>query len=318
MNHPQFSIIIPTFQRIGLLQECLLAIRAQDFEDFEVIVVDDDADPLVAEMIRENFPQVRYYKQKRLGPGAARNLGASHALGVYLTFVDDDDLLDHRYLSTINQLLDTDPSVEMIFVQQREFSCSAEWRDFANHQEDSLRITRFENVMEYMLTEGAFSGTAVWAALKKSHFLSTDGFVIGKINMEDVDWLLRSSNLGCAVRIDSPILLGYRLHQHQVSSSVVKSHRGLVNIFRSEIADRCPAVHRDLRIKRVNRSLQYWLTRYTPGMIVYFLQILYLGFRAFGFGFFHLLPSCIYCYIKGCYRFFKSYLCKLLRFPLRA
>lgn len=294
------------------------SIYAQDFKDFEIIVVDDDADPLVAEMIRENFPQVRYYEQKRQGPGAARNLGASYALGVYLTFADDDDLLDHRYLSTITQLLDQDPSVEMIFVQHRDFSCPNLWYDFASSQSESLAYTRFENVMDYMLADSAFSGTAVWAALKKSHFLSTDGFVVGKINMEDVEWLLRSSNLGCAARIDSPILLGYRLHQHQVSTSVLKSHGGLVNIFRAEIANRFPAVHLDLRIKRLNRSLQYWLIRYTPGMIVYFLQIIYLGFRAFGFRFLHLLPICIYCYIKGCYRFFKSRLCECLRFPVRA
>jgi glycosyltransferase involved in cell wall biosynthesis len=313
MNHPQFSIIIPTFQRINLLKECLLSIYAQDFKDFEVIVVDDASDSLVCEMTRKEFPQVSYYSQKGKGPGAARNLGASHARGVYLTFVDDDDLLHKTYLSTISQILQRDESVEMIFVQHRDFSCPIAWQEFATKQSQVINYTRYENIMDYMLADGTFVGAAVWAALKKSYFLSTDGFVVGKINMEDVEWLLRSSNMGSVVRIDTPILLGYRLHKNQVTTSVIKSHKGLVNILKSEIADRFPVVHSEQRIKRLNQSLQYWLLKYTPNMIPHFLQISYLGFRAFGLRFFYLLPNCTNCFIKGSYRYFKSYFRGLLR-----
>jgi glycosyltransferase involved in cell wall biosynthesis len=307
MNHPQFSIIIPTFRRIDLLKECLLSIYAQDFKDFEIIVVDDDSDSLVYEMTRKEFPEVHYYSQKGKGPGAARNLGASHAKGLYLTFVDDDDLLHKTYLSAVSQILQSDASTEMIFVQHRDFSCPIAWQEFADKQRQDLSYTRYENIMDYMLADDAFCGTAVWAALKKCYFSSTDGFVTGKVNMEDVEWLLRSSNIGNVVKINEPVLLGYRLHKNQVTTSVMKSHKGLMNILRSEISNRYPAIHYQQRMRRVNQSLQCWLSKYTPSMFMHFLYILHLGFRAFGLRFLYLLPSCIYSYIKGCFRYFQSF-----------
>lgn len=85
------SIIIPTFNGWSRsLKDCLQALIGQiTRKAFEIIVVDDDSADSTAAMVKA-YAGVRYLHQKRLGPAAARNLGARAARGEILLFTDDD------------------------------------------------------------------------------------------------------------------------------------------------------------------------------------------------------------------------------------
>jgi glycosyltransferase involved in cell wall biosynthesis len=87
-----FSVIIPTYNRAALLCTALDSVFAQTFTDYEVIVVDDGSTDGTAAMVASYGGRVRYFQQQNKGPGAARNLGAQHATGEYLAFLDSDDL----------------------------------------------------------------------------------------------------------------------------------------------------------------------------------------------------------------------------------
>ncbi|MBV9172847.1 MAG: glycosyltransferase family 2 protein [Chloroflexi bacterium] len=86
------SAIIPTHNRARLVVEAIRGALAQRLPggDVEVIVVDDESTDNTPEVVR-TFPSVRYLRQPNRREAAARNLGARHANGVYLAFVDDDD-----------------------------------------------------------------------------------------------------------------------------------------------------------------------------------------------------------------------------------
>jgi glycosyltransferase involved in cell wall biosynthesis len=91
---PEFSIVIPTFNRQARLNQCLTAIAALEYprDRFEVIVVDDGS-PQPAEEIVGRFRDhldIRYLRRPHEGPAAARNAGARIARGDYLAFTDDD------------------------------------------------------------------------------------------------------------------------------------------------------------------------------------------------------------------------------------
>ncbi|HWC58680.1 MAG TPA: glycosyltransferase family A protein, partial [Verrucomicrobiae bacterium] len=86
-----FSVVIPTFNRATLLHEALDSIFAQTFTDYEVIVVDDGSSDETLQMLANYGNRIRVFQQKNQGPGAARNLGAQHATGEYLAFLDSDD-----------------------------------------------------------------------------------------------------------------------------------------------------------------------------------------------------------------------------------
>ena len=93
MSAPLVSAVVPTYNRADLVGDAIRGALAQQLPDgsqVEVIVVDDDSTDSTADVVR-TFPTVRYLRQPNRKEGAARNLGARHAQGRYLAFVDSDD-----------------------------------------------------------------------------------------------------------------------------------------------------------------------------------------------------------------------------------
>ena len=87
-----FSVIIPTYNRAPLLRQALDSVLAQEFTDFELIVVDDGSTDETLTVARSYGDQVRLVPQEHRGPGVARNRGAEHASGEYVAFLDSDDV----------------------------------------------------------------------------------------------------------------------------------------------------------------------------------------------------------------------------------
>lgn len=87
------SAIIPTHNRAELVGHAIRGALNQQLPDgrtVEVIVVDDESTDNTPEVVR-SFDGVHYLRQPNRREAAARNLGAQHATGTYLAFVDDDD-----------------------------------------------------------------------------------------------------------------------------------------------------------------------------------------------------------------------------------
>lgn len=93
------SVVLPTFRRPQLLERALRAVFDQTYDDWEIIVVDDngagsEAQILTAEAVRTHSddPRLRYIVHEvNRGGGAARNTAIELARGTYLAFLDDDD-----------------------------------------------------------------------------------------------------------------------------------------------------------------------------------------------------------------------------------
>lgn len=104
----EFSVIIPTYNRSLILLRTLsaLAVSLKNFtRECEVIVVDDGSMDETREVVQRrssDYPaRLRYFGQLNRKQGAARNLGARHAVGDYLMFLGDDtvpvaDFLDRH------------------------------------------------------------------------------------------------------------------------------------------------------------------------------------------------------------------------------
>ncbi|HEY65973.1 MAG TPA: glycosyltransferase [Caldilineae bacterium] len=107
----RISVIIPTYNRKDLLRRCLAAATSQDYPNYEVIVVDDGSTDGTEEMVRREFPQVRYLRQEtNRGPAAARNRGIREATGEIIAFTDDDCVPPPNWLSRHLQHY-TDPDI---------------------------------------------------------------------------------------------------------------------------------------------------------------------------------------------------------------
>jgi GT2 family glycosyltransferase len=92
---PTFSVVVPTFNRAGLLQKVLEALRRQVPDDlsFELVVVDDGSSDGTSEVI-DAFETTRFtlvaLRQENAGPAMARNHGLAAAIGRYVLFTGDD------------------------------------------------------------------------------------------------------------------------------------------------------------------------------------------------------------------------------------
>ncbi len=106
-----FSIVIPTYNRRAILEQCLRALAQQDFPStrFEVIVVDDgsvDETRVYCEQIQTPY-ELRYFHEENAGAGAARRRGVSSATGNLLLLINDDtiafpDLLNRHHVAHQN------------------------------------------------------------------------------------------------------------------------------------------------------------------------------------------------------------------------
>ena len=92
------SVIIPSFDRAGLLVDALDSAAAQGIDDLELVIIDDGSTDRTAEVVsgwKRDHPQVRviYVHKPNGGAASARNLGLQQATGEFISFLDSDDLL---------------------------------------------------------------------------------------------------------------------------------------------------------------------------------------------------------------------------------
>lgn len=108
-----FSVVIPTYNRLPILQKCLRALEKQQLSDpyiegYEVVVVDDGSTDgtlawLAAE--RAQLPHVHWFEQEHQELAAARNLGVKEAQGDTIIFIDSDLVVTETFLSCHAQAL---------------------------------------------------------------------------------------------------------------------------------------------------------------------------------------------------------------------
>jgi glycosyltransferase involved in cell wall biosynthesis len=103
---PFFSVIIPAYNRAHCLPAAIDSVIQQKFNDFELIIVDDGSADDTAEMCKQYGSSIIFLKQENKGVCAARNLGALHASGEFLIFLDSDDTVTENWLSDFYRLLE--------------------------------------------------------------------------------------------------------------------------------------------------------------------------------------------------------------------
>lgn len=95
MKRPIVSIIVPTFNRAGMIHRAIESVQFQTFNDWELIVVDDASTDNTEEILRRymrNDPRIGYIRhEKNKGGSAARNSGIKKSKGSYIALLDDDD-----------------------------------------------------------------------------------------------------------------------------------------------------------------------------------------------------------------------------------
>ena len=106
----KYSIIVPVYNVEKYIANCIEKLLAQDYTDFEIILVNDgstDGSRENCERYVQKYPdRISLYNTENGGPGAARNCGIEHAAGDYIVFVDSDDELVKGALAEIDEKIE--------------------------------------------------------------------------------------------------------------------------------------------------------------------------------------------------------------------
>lgn len=105
---PALSVVIPTYNRVDKLKECLRCLENQTLDEkhYEVWVVDDgstDRTPEFLEKWKDSKKGRHVLNQKNQGQGMARNNALEHVLGENVLFIGDDIYASKNFLETHHQ-----------------------------------------------------------------------------------------------------------------------------------------------------------------------------------------------------------------------
>jgi len=191
---PRLSVVMPVYNAEATLAECLTRLSRSSFGDFEVVLVDDGSTDQ-SRAIAAGFPLRVVPTAGRIGPAAARNLGADAAEGELLFFLDADVMVRPDTLSRIVAAFERDAIEGVIGVQAAEMR----HRDLVSQYKNLwMRWTYCRRRGDVPL----FYTTA--AAIHRDAFLRAGGFDQGYAtpNVEDTAFGQKLARLGIRVRID--------------------------------------------------------------------------------------------------------------------
>ena len=115
MKNPKVSIIIPHWNGIDILSECLESLLQTDYDNLEIIVVDNASTDGSPDLISLNFPQVKLLENSQnYGYAGGCNRGAEIADGDYIVFLNNDTIQDSKWISPLVDFLNLNPKVAAV------------------------------------------------------------------------------------------------------------------------------------------------------------------------------------------------------------
>jgi glycosyltransferase involved in cell wall biosynthesis len=129
------SIVIPVYNKAEYISNCLESLLQQDFDDFEIIVVDDGSTDDSGRICDEKSAQdsrIRVIHTENGGVTSARRKGVEHAAGEYIMFVDADDSLLTGAITTLYNAITENGADEVIgtYKDQHGNCYDSGWRGF--------------------------------------------------------------------------------------------------------------------------------------------------------------------------------------------
>ena len=185
-NNPDVSVVIPHFNQIAALKECLYALRKQSFPvgKFEILVVDngssEDLEPL-----KKEFFEVRFFTEKARGAAHARNKALENSYGEIIAFTDADCIAEPDWIENAVKALENVDIVGgavRVTTQGDEQTSSVE----AFEQIFAFRQRMYVNRKKFAVTANLIT--------RKSVIDLVGGFRHGVA--EDLEWCRRAGALG--------------------------------------------------------------------------------------------------------------------------
>lgn len=207
------SVIIPTYNRSGLLIRALESVMAQTYRNFEVIVVDDGSTDDTAARLKayQSGVPVRIIRTANRGAAAARNTGAEAAVGLWIAFLDSDDCWMKQKLEKQIRYTHSHPDIRLVYTRER-------WIRSGVHVNPPKAYKKYSgNVFLRCLPVCLIAPSS--ALMQLSLFREVKGFDPAYPVCEDYDLWLKICSLYPVGLVDEELTWKYGGHADQLSAS---------------------------------------------------------------------------------------------------
>ena len=214
MSKPLVSAIIPNYNYAKYLSDSIESVLAQTYPNVEIIVVDDGSGDDSKAVIDSYGDKITAIYQKNQGVSAARNNGVAAAKGVYLAFLDADDIWLPTKLERQVEMFGADPELGLAHVGLVEFDDSGtRLNESTEGMSGSVagELLRFERPVIL----GGGSG----AMVSRRAFELAGGFDGRMSTSADWDFFYRVCSRSKAGFVNE-ILLKYRVHGSNMHANI--------------------------------------------------------------------------------------------------
>ncbi|MFZ5647361.1 MAG: glycosyltransferase family 2 protein [Bacillota bacterium] len=209
---PLVSVIVPTYNRAGMLVNALDSVLEQTFGDFELIVVDDGSTDKTGEVIKKYSGKVRYFAKENGGVASARNLGLKKAGGELVAWLDDDDFFYPQKIEKQVMYFKKHPGVGLVYTGHVTIDTSSQQARKSYLVPPLFR--ECATLRKALLKHCFFANSTVM--MKRECFELAGVFNERLGHTVDYDMWLRTAaffSFGCVPEV----LAGYRWHGKQIS-----------------------------------------------------------------------------------------------------
>ena len=205
MKTPKVSVIIPVYNSKQFIGQTIDSVFNQEYQDFEVIIVDDGSCDGTEKVISKYKDRLTYIRKENEGISIARNTGIEQTRGEYIAFIDHDDIWLPEKLREQISLLDNNKEIRICF-------SDAYIIDEKGRRNGTLfKISPpYSGMVFRQLLEENFI-PVITAVVKKEVFKGTGLFNPRYRIAEDWDFFLRVSKRYPVAFINRP-LAEYRIH----------------------------------------------------------------------------------------------------------
>jgi glycosyltransferase involved in cell wall biosynthesis len=207
---PLVSVIIPTYNRAGVICKSIDDVFRQTYKNIELIVIDDGSTDDTQATLRRYGSRIRWFTQANSGPSAARNRGLEVSRGDIIAFQDSDDLWEptklERQVRIMEKFGDVVPCC-LCNMQMKNF-----YGDGKDHSSFDISLIRppdkeglWFNVAEVLATRFVMFNQA--AAIRRRPLENLGGFDTSLQYLEDYDLSIRLAIEGPWAYIKDPLAI---------------------------------------------------------------------------------------------------------------
>lgn len=262
---PVFSIIIPVYNTVKELRRCVESILSQNFDSYEIILVDDgskDGSGELCDLLAQENQHVICIHKENGGCSEARNTGIRSAKGDYLLFVDSDDMWDDNdALADLNKIILSNDNVDVICFGVAIYSENGKFEKERIPEVTESEKQNKEGVLRELVFANQYFSTSYVKALRRDYFIDNDLFFVKGLLSEDIEWSARVI-INCRNIAVYPKAFYKRIRREEGSITASIGRKNILDILNSIESGLVYAREHSENEAMLDLYLEYWAYQY--------------------------------------------------------